>query len=166
MTGLLILASMFLVTQSTEPQSAYTYLDRSRGGQCSPAAPVGSEGQDAIEYRCTGYAGVTVWITYCDSVRMGFAFGSRPESCGYFRTDREADWPIEWRHTGDRPYAAIVRVRVTIYSEPERIIAPLAVYGLERAGRSCLIGQARSNSEARLMADGFSRRQSCPPARP
>jgi hypothetical protein len=166
MTGALVTASLFLLTQPAEPQSAYTYLDEARGGQCGPASPVGSEGQDAVEYRCSGYEGVTVWVIYCDGVRMGLAFGARPESCGYLLTERNADWPIEWRHTGSRPYAAIARVRLTDFGEPARITAPLAVYGLELSGRSCLIGQARSNSEARLMADGFASRRHCPPNRP
>jgi len=86
---------------------------------------------------------------------MELGFGSRPNFSGMFETNRDENWPIEWRGRVIKgrfvPSAAIVRVRARF---DDSGVSSLFVYRLRGNGTSCLVDRnASTNAQARAIAD-------------
>lgn len=134
-----------------EFSSRYTLLE-----DCTEVAS--SISPDYMIHRCEGYGGIPIWWRFADSVRLYIGFGETPHDSGPFGTDRDSDWPIEWRGNENiapfSSFAVIIRMRVPrgVYEiEPS---PALAVFKLREDGTSCLIARdVADNERAREIAD-------------
>ena len=118
---------------------------------------------DWITHRCAGLPGQPIWIHYDEGTRMQIGFGPRPNFSGMFETDRNKNWPIEWRGRVVKgrfvPIAAIVRIRARF---DDTKASDLAVYHLLGNGTSCVFPTGIStNVEARKIADATPSRDNC-----
>lgn len=150
-------------TRAHAQESAYTYINQQDRSLCRRHADGASLDQDWISYRCAGFAGITVWLTFNDSAYMNLSFGSRDgERTSYLLAERNPQWPLEWRHSQGRPYAVIARMVRPDLDDLRSQVTTLVVYGLRAGAGSCILGFTASNTEARQIADRFSRERTCP----
>lgn len=113
--------------------------------------------------RCRGLEGHPVWMGIREGTRMNFGFGKRSSFSGYFETDRDEKWPIEWRGrvVDGRfvPSAAIIRVRARF---DDTDASDLVVYRLLNDGTSCIVSAYIStNAKAREIADAAPTKNDC-----
>jgi hypothetical protein len=106
-----------------------------------------------VYFRCEGFGGTPVWYDCTDSARCRYGFGVKPNASGTFGTDSKQSWQIEWRGPKQKgllkPVAIILRLSSLDKNPPNK----LYVYRLRSDGTSCIVGEATTNSAARLIAD-------------
>lgn len=163
MGGLVSVAALAAFAAQGAPASVYTYLDQQDRSVCQHHSDGSARDEDWITYRCAGFAGVEVWLTFNDSAYMNLSFGGRDgDVTGYLLAERDPRWPLEWRHRGGRPYAVIARmVRPDMEGDLSDTVTTLMVYGLRPSG-SCILGDTSSNEEARRLADRYGHTGQCP----
>jgi hypothetical protein len=158
-----VVAALFLASAPPQPAitSRYTKVTSCR---LWAAGDVQAHAYDDwITYRCTGLPGRPTWIHYDEGTHMQMGFGPRPNFSGMFETDRNKDWPIEWRGRVVKgrfvPSAAIVRIRARF---DDTGTSDLAVYHLLGNGTSCIFPTSIStNAKARKIADAVPSKDNC-----
>jgi hypothetical protein len=140
-------------------ESRYTPLEPCREiGHMNPKEDV-----DFVSYRCRGWPGIPVWLTYTDSTKSHLGFGPRENVSGMFGIDRGRAWRLEWRGVVERgafrPFAVIVRANRPYDIERGSF---LVVYRLRDDGTSCIVGDTHDgNAAARAIADAARERFEC-----
>jgi hypothetical protein len=157
------IAALFLASASQPPAITSRYTKATSCRQWAAGNVQEHPDADWITYRCAGLPGQAVWIHYVEGTRMQVGFGARPNFSGMFESDRNDEWPIEWRGRVVKgrfvPSAAIVRIRGRF---DDTGASDLVVYHLLDDGTSCVISRAIStNAEARKIADAVSSKDDC-----
>jgi hypothetical protein len=144
-------------------ESRYTSWSHCRVVDHASDNPGPNENPDFVAYRCLGWSGIRVWLTYSDSNKSFLGFGRRQNQSGAFGLTRGQTWKLEWRGAVDRgafqPFAVIVRA-----NRPEDLESGsfLVVYRLRDDGTSCIVGDTRAgNAAARAIADRARQRFAC-----
>lgn len=130
------------------------------------AVEIAPLGEDWVYVRCKGYGSIPVWYVCSDSARCRYGFGVKPNISGMFGTDGEESLRVEWRgverHGRFKPISIIIRMR-----EPDdgddstHPTSMFYVYRLRANGTSCIVGRAKSNASARLIADKAAAKYRC-----
>ena len=126
----------------------------------------GTPDEDWVAYKCEGYGGIPVWLSYTDSARLYLGFGAIENHSGPFGLNRDDRWPVEWRGVEQngrfKPSAIIIRMKRPDAGQPNSEAGLLFVYKLRSDGLSCLIASdLTSNHAAREIADELDSKDLC-----
>ncbi|MBO0903014.1 hypothetical protein [Jiella sonneratiae] len=142
--------------------SAYTKLDLD-------GCTVLQEYEDGggVDLECAGYKGIPVFVSEGD-LRVDVDFGEKNDDFSSFSPFNEPGETIEWRLSGGKPFAAILRFHLDPGDGSGKITDVLAVHTIAGEGRaSCPVGyvdasaNADANVLARAVADEVARRFAC-----
>jgi hypothetical protein len=148
-------------SQQSAITSRYTKLSSCRLWKAGEVSKGPSEDWGIL--RCRGLDGYPVWMGIQEGTHMNLGFGKRPSFSGMFETNRNDDWPIEWRGRVVKgrfvPSAAIVRIRARF---DDSGASDLAVFHMLDDGISCAYPTTiTTNAEARKIADAVPTKDNC-----
>lgn len=173
----IMVAALLAATPAlAEQKSTYTKLDIRNPKVCMDLTPAPVEGEpnDGVHFECKGFADYVVTFVEGD-LRSYISYGkddadhcARTQTFGGFNSAGET---IEWRLTGGKPIATILRWTVSYDSaDSSKTREWLVVTKLEE-GNSCHMGYVegaypKANETAQKLADGFAANFSCAASKP
>ena len=117
----------------------------------------GRNDEDWVSYKCPGIGGAHAWQLFHEGTRMELGFGRKEHYAGMYPAVMDKRWRLEWRLSGGKPFAVIVRVKHMEDAPGSSLI----VYRLRDDGKSCVIGEADDNARARAIADAAAANYKC-----
>lgn len=129
--------------------SAYTKLDLD-GCQVLKEYEEGT----GVDLKCAGYRGIPVFVSEGD-LRTVVGFGTQNEIGGTFAPFNSPGTTVEWRLSGGKPFAAILRFHLDPGDGSGKTVSVLGVHTIGGNGRdSCPVGyvDASVNADANILA--------------
>lgn len=154
-TALCVLALPALLVLTFAPahaagfDSAYTKLDLDG---CEVLKEYEEGG--GVDLKCAGYRGIPVFVSEGD-LRTVVGFGTQNETGGTFAPFNSPGTTVEWRLSGGKPFAAILRFHLDPGDGSGQTVSVLGVHTIGGNGReSCPVGyvDASVNADANVLA--------------
>lgn len=162
-----LLALTSAPAQAAGIDSAYTKL---KLDACAVLKTYEEDG--GVDLKCSGYRGIPVFVSEGD-LRTTVAFGKDSANGASFGPFNSPGETVEWRLSGGKPFAAILRFHVDPGDGSGKTVSVLGIYTIGDAGReSCPVGYVdasvnkNANVLARQVADEAARGFACDVDRP